>query len=368
MSLNAFCFNNDHFFHRVHLLSIEKKIRFLRGIGGALESQSSLGAKRLVTIVTPKRRWFVEAKSAPNSSQEPKVLLSFLSRRLCVLCCKILILSSLSYSVAEFKQKVYGKPMIRMILGLIFLLTYMANAYASPLRVGMELSYPPFEMICADGSPGGISVDIAEALGRFLNREIAIQNIAYVGLIPALKSGKIDLILSSMTCTEERKKSIDFSQPYGSTGLCLLVNTQSSLMSIADANQPNRTIVVKSGTSGEVYASSHLTQAVVRVLDKEAMCVLEVVQGKADAFIYDQLSVYIQWQKNSNTTRAILTPFQKENWAFGIRKGNHDLLIQVNTFIDSFRDEGGFDLLTEKYLSKQKAAFHKLGIPFIFSH
>jgi polar amino acid transport system substrate-binding protein len=93
---------------------------------------------------------------------------------------------------------------------------------------------------------------------------------------------------------------------------------------------------------------------------------LEVIQGKADAFIYDQLSVYTNWKKNPATTRANLHPFQKEYWAFGLKKDNQELLEQINEFIKKFRKEGGFDQLAEKYLPEQKKAFKEMGVPFVF--
>ncbi|MFI5343490.1 MAG: transporter substrate-binding domain-containing protein [Chlamydiales bacterium] len=249
-----------------------------------------------------------------------------------------------------------------------FLSIWMATLGAAlqPLRIGMELNYPPFEMVCPNGQPCGISVDMGQALGLFLHREVCIENIAFSGMIPSLNSGKVDLIISSLTITEQREKAIDFSIPYAETGLCLLVSVKSDLESIKEANQIGRVIVVKLGTSGEIYAMRNLNNATVRVLDKESMCVLEVVQGKADAFIYDQLSVYTNWQKNLGTTRAILMPFQKEEWAIGIRKGNQILLDQVNRFIRQFKEEGGLDQLADKYLPEQKAAFQKLGVPFVF--
>ena len=78
------------------------------------------------------------------------------------------------------------------------------------LVVGMELQYPPFETTNAAGEPEGISVDLAYALGEYLNREVEIQNIAWSGLIPAINSKKIDVIISSMSVTEDRKESVSF--------------------------------------------------------------------------------------------------------------------------------------------------------------
>ncbi|HOV86103.1 MAG TPA: transporter substrate-binding domain-containing protein [Syntrophobacteraceae bacterium] len=234
------------------------------------------------------------------------------------------------------------------------------------LVIGMELSYPPFEMTDEKGNPAGISVELAYALAKALGKKIVVENIAFDGLIPALKTGKIDLILSSMTATEERMQSIDFSDPYLKTGLCLLVRRDSPVQSVADLDGPGRVVAVKKGTTGHAYAAGNLPRAKVLVLDKEAAAVLEVIQGKADAFIYDQMSVYRHWQRNRNATRAILTPFRQESWAIGLRKGNEELKAQINRFLREFRAKGGFDDLGDRFLREPKEEFKRQGIPFYF--
>jgi polar amino acid transport system substrate-binding protein len=234
------------------------------------------------------------------------------------------------------------------------------------LVIGMELNYPPFEMVNPQGRPAGLSVEMAEALGRFLGRPVQIENIPFDGLIPALKTGKIDLIISSMTATPEREKSIDFSEPYLRTGLCLLVNKEAAIQSVKDADQPGYAIAVKQGTTGQLYAKTHMKHARVLVLDKEDACVLEVAQGKAQAFIYDQMSVFENWQRNKDTTAAILAPFQEEYWAIGIRKQNDRLKTEVNAFLKAFRAEGGFNRLGDRYLKEQKDVFRNLDVPFQF--
>lgn len=234
------------------------------------------------------------------------------------------------------------------------------------LIVGMELAYPPFEMTDPQSRPAGVSVDLAHALGDYLHRPVVIENIPFAGLIPALKTGKIDLIISSMTATPERTKSIDFSDSYLKTGLCLLVGAKSQVKTIAEADQPGRTIVVKQGTTGQTYAVQHLKKARVLVIDKETACVLEVTQGKADAFLYDQMSTFKNWQKNADTTQAVLEPFQQESWAIGFRKGDDSLRGLVNQFISTYRAHGGFDQLGDKWLAEQKEAFRARGIPFYF--
>jgi polar amino acid transport system substrate-binding protein len=237
---------------------------------------------------------------------------------------------------------------------------------AEPLRVGMELSYPPFEMTDPQGRPAGVSVKLAAAFGAHLGRPVIIENIAFDGLIPALKTGKIDCIISSMTATPERSRSIAFSEPYLKTGLALLVGTASPVQSAADLDAPGRTIAVKKGTTGHQYASTTFKRARLLVLDKESAAVLEVVQGKADAFIYDSLSVYQNQKRHPEATRGLLRPFREETWAVGLRPGDTLLRDQVNDFLKQFRAEGGFEKLGDEFLPEEKAAFKSLGIPFYF--
>ena len=255
-------------------------------------------------------------------------------------------------------------PLLAALALTIFGSTVVAEEKGKPLIVGMELAYPPFEMTDTSGKPTGVSVDLATDLAKSLGRPVVIQNTAFDGLIPALKTGKVDLVISSMTATAERAQSIDFSEPYISTGLSLLLKKDSTAKGIADLDREGVKVAVKKGTTGHIFATNNLKKAQVLVLDKESAAVLEVSQGKADAFIYDQMSVYQNWQRNKETTQAILEPFQKESWAVGIRKGNDELKTQVNRFIKDYREKGGFEQLGERYLKEMRDEFKRLGSAF----
>lgn len=233
------------------------------------------------------------------------------------------------------------------------------------LRIGMELSNPPFEMQDKAGNPDGVSVKLAEALAKDLGRPLKIVPMTFSGLNSALKSGNLDLVLSSMTATDVRRQSIDFSNPYAITALALLVRKDSDVQSIEDLKKPGRTISAKAATTGETWAIKNLPGAKLVVFEDQTACVLEVIQGRADAFIYDQLSIYQYAQENKDTTRGLLRPFVEESWAIGIAKGNDGLRTQVNTFLDKFRAEGGFSKLGEQYLSEEKKFLEEQGIPFI---
>lgn len=237
----------------------------------------------------------------------------------------------------------------------------------NPLVVGMELAYPPFETKDSEGNPSGVSVDLAKALGEYLDRPVTIENINWDGLIPSLQTSKVDVVISSMTITDERKKVVDFTEPYAHSYLALLVNNHSDVNAIQDLDHKDKVVAVKKGTTGYIYANKYLTKATINAFSSENVCVTEVIQEKADAFIYDQLTIYRQNQLNKETTEAILIPFQEsENWGMAVKKGNTELLDKINEFIKGFKSEGGFDDLTDKYMEEEKETFDQLDFPWFF--
>lgn len=241
------------------------------------------------------------------------------------------------------------------------------NSEEETLVVAMELAYPPFETKDDDGNPSGISVDLAYALGEYLGMDVEIENTAWDGLIPSLQTGKADIIISSMTITEERSETILFSDPYANSMLGILLNIESDVTEASDLNSPDMTIAVKTGSTGEIYARANLADATIIALSDESACVTEVSQGKADAFLYDQLTIYRNQQANPETTKAIFIPFQDaEQWGIGIALDNEELKTEIDAFLEEFTASGGFDDLTDKYLSEEKAAFDELGFTWFF--
>ena len=219
--------------------------------------------------------------------------------------------------------------------------------------VAMELQYPPFETIDSSGNPSGISVEIASDLADNLNKKLVVRNTSWVGLIPTLQNDNADLILSSMSITEDREKAVDFSLPYAKSWLALLLNKQTKAENFNDLNSPEYTVVVKSGTVGANLASEKLPNAKVKSFENLENCILEVAQGKADVFIYDPLTIYENYKKYKETTKMNLQPIEGtlQYWAIAVKKGNGRLLNEVNKFLLECKREGKFKKISDKYLS-----------------
>ena len=241
-----------------------------------------------------------------------------------------------------------------------------AKHWPEALVIGSDATYPPFEFTDDKGQLTGVSIELGTAIAKDLGIPVEFKNIAFDGLVPALQTGSIDIIISSMTDTEERRKSLDFSDPYASTAICLLVPKNAPTKSVEDLKQGKRRIVTKIATTGEHWARTNLPNAEVVAFDTDSACVLEVAKGSADAWIYDQVSVMNWNQQHPDTTRAILAPIRAEYWAIAMRHGQDDLKSKINAFLKKFRSEGHFDTLATKYLAKERDLMKSQGIPFLF--
>jgi polar amino acid transport system substrate-binding protein len=144
------------------------------------------------------------------------------------------------------------------------------------------------------------------------------------------------------------------------------VRKDSPIQSIADVKPGEHKLAVKLATTGHQWARQEIPEVDLITLDEAAACVLEVLQGKVDAYIYDQISIYQFWKKYEDETRPILNPIREETWAIGMRQGEEEFHGRVNAFLKQYRESGRFDELADQYMAEQKAAFEEMGVPFIF--
>ena len=217
--------------------------------------------------------------------------------------------------------------------------------------VGMEVKFFPFEYANEKGEPMGFDVDIARLAATELGVELEIKDMEFSGLIPALQGGKIDMIISGMTRTLTRSKAVTFTQPYFETGLCVLLSKKraENVQDVKELNASDRIIAVKLGTTGDLITGKLFPNAQVNRYKEETACVREVVTGRADAFIYDQLSISKHHKENSDSTRAILKPFTYEPFAIAIRKGDSDFLGWLNLYLETIKSDGRYKELYEKH-------------------
>jgi polar amino acid transport system substrate-binding protein len=223
---------------------------------------------------------------------------------------------------------------------------------AAPLRVGVEAKYPPFESINDKGEFEGFDIELARELGKSLGRPVEFKDLAWDSLIPELQAGRIELICSGMSYTEQRAESIDFSKPYAQSPMSVLLSvTRAKDVTRAEQlDDPQVHIAVQRGTTGEKKAKSAFKKALFKEFDTETDAATEVGTGRSHAFVYDYLSVERHAKRYPDTTRILEASLGSEDYCMAVKKGS-PLKATIDAFLDDAKKPGGaLGRLMDKWL------------------
>jgi len=243
---------------------------------------------------------------------------------------------------------------------LIFMLILTAgvlaacNSNSGVLKVGMDLSYPPFETVDDDGNPTGISVTLAEEFGKYLGREVEIVDVPFGSLITELNTNKIDVIIGSMSITEDRAKSVDFSDMYFNFPLVSLVNKTFYDENNVETKEDLLTIEGVRFVGPKTFAPLDIARELannpeIREVDDVSAAVLEVVTGRSDVFLMSISNAAGQHLANPDTTEILLDPVSLSPIGMAFRKDNEELVNQANAFIAGLEENGIYDILRNLY-------------------
>ena len=224
------------------------------------------------------------------------------------------------------------------------------------LLVGMEAGYQPFEMQDEKGNIVGFDVDMAYEMGKAIfgeggEKKVKLINTAWEGIIPALMTHKFDIIMSGMTVLQSRNLKINFCTPYYYIGQCLLIQRKDKdkYESYHDLNKKGIIVTSKLGVTGAFTAEKLLPNATLRLFKMEGEGALQVANGLADGFIYDEPQVRVFAAMYRDKTVGIYEPLTYEPLAWAIRKGDPDFLNWLNNFLAQVRGDGRWDQLKEKW-------------------
>lgn len=220
------------------------------------------------------------------------------------------------------------------------------------LRVGMDPTYMPFEMTNKRGEIVGFEVDLLKAMAKSAGVKLEVVSTSYDGIIPALLTDKFDIIGSGMTLTQERNLRINFSEPFIVVGQTLLINKdlEGKITSYKDLNDGQYRITSKIGTTGEMVAKKLIAKAQYHGFDNEQEALMDVVNGKADAFIYDAPYNAVAVNKAGAGKLVYLDqPFTYEPLAFGLKRGDYDSLNWINNYLHQAREDGTYARIHAKW-------------------
>lgn len=246
--------------------------------------------------------------------------------------------------------------MRKTIWALALMTAGMGTAYAADLKVAIDPTYEPFTFKTADGKPAGFDVDIAEAICAELKRKCVFVEQVWDSMIPGLQARKYDIIVSSMSITEERKRVVDFSDRYYKTPSAIVVKKGTDYT--GPASLQGKKIGVLKGSTQEKWAMGELKPAGVTVVPYEAQdqVYLDINAGRLDGTVADKVEVHGGFlSKPEGKDYGYVGPDQYEPKYYGdgigipVRKGRKDLLDQINAAIKTIRANGTYDRIARKY-------------------
>ena len=219
------------------------------------------------------------------------------------------------------------------------------------LVVLMEAQFKPFTYK-EDGVLKGFDVDLARALADELGVKVRFEEREWGMLATELLQGKGDLVISGLTATPKRALTAAFSTPYFLTRTIALVGVPSAdgLTSVRQLDAPGRTVVAQGQSTGEVAARKHLPKAKLLTFPTEAACVLEVVQGRADAFVYDEWQIREHARLNPGRTRVLDETLSVEPYGIEFRRGDPETAAWLDLTLRTMRLDGRLAALFAKHL------------------
>ena len=203
------------------------------------------------------------------------------------------------------------------------------------LRVGMS-TFVPWAMKDKTGKLIGFEIDVARQLAADMGIRIEFVPTKWAGIIPALLTGKFDVIIGGMSIRPDRNLKVNFTLPYDYAGQSIVANKKiaAGFSSLADFNRPDVTIAARLGSTAADAAKKYMPAAQKKFFDDEAQVIQEVVNGRAHAAVASAPLPAFQAIKYPDQLFLPITgTFTKEPIGFAVRKGDVDTLNYFNNWI-----------------------------------
>jgi len=213
------------------------------------------------------------------------------------------------------------------------------------IYVGTNAEFAPFEYL-EDGKIVGFDIDLMAAISKEIGIEMEIKDMSFDGLLPALQSKKVDIIIAGMTATEERKKAVNFSEPYYKANQVII--TAEDAKDIANfEGLKGKKVGVILGFTGDIIASE-IDGVEVKKYNAGYASIMDLKAGKIDAVVLDGEPAK-NFVKNNEGIKITSAAGEKEEYAIAVSKEKEELLKDINTALTTLKENGTYDELLKKW-------------------
>jgi polar amino acid transport system substrate-binding protein len=216
------------------------------------------------------------------------------------------------------------------------------------IRMAMSGQYPPFNFVDENNKLTGFDVEIGQEVARRIGIKATPLTTAWDGIIAGLLANKFELICGSMAITEDRLKSIDFSDPYYRSGAQVFVKKGSTIQSPKDLE--GKKVGVTLGTTFEKWIRENISNVDVRTYKGDPDIVLEVSSGRLDAMITDKIVGALAIKDKGAPLQLAGDLLYEEKMGIAMRQNNPELKKAINSALDDMKKDGTYNKISIKWL------------------
>lgn len=220
------------------------------------------------------------------------------------------------------------------------------------ITVATDATWPPMEFINESQELVGFDIDLMNAIAEAAGFEVEFQNVAWDGIFAGLANGDYDAVISSVTITEEREETMDFSQAYLNAGQVLIVQAGGPDSVTGLGDMAGSTLGAQIGTTGAILINE--TEGVdLRSYDELGLAIEDLANGRVDGVVADTpiaANYALQNENYSDSLKIVGDPFTEELYGVAVTEGNDEVLSRINEGLDTVLNDGTIEDLRDKWL------------------
>jgi len=221
----------------------------------------------------------------------------------------------------------------------------------SKIVIATDATWPPMEMVDESKNIVGFDIDLMTAAAKAGGFEVEFKNTAWDGIFAGLDGGKYDAVMSSVTITDERKQTMDFSVPYINAGQILVVKSEvSGVATLADLK--GKTVAAQIGTTG-AFEIDKYADVKKKEYDEIGLAFADLANGRVDAVVCDTpvaAQYALQNDEYKGTLKIVGEPFTDEYYGVAVKKGNKKVLDTINKGLKKVLDAGDNKAIEDQWL------------------
>ena len=243
----------------------------------------------------------------------------------------------------NFRRTVLKTSLLALALGAAGAST--AFAQSNVLRVATDATFPPMEFV-ENGKKTGFDVELVEAVAAKMGKKVEWIDIDFKGLVPGLVAKRYEMAVSAIYITDERKKVVDFTQPYYAGGLVAMVKDGSPIAKLTDLNGKKVSVQVGTKSVGFMTENYPKVQRVEVEKNQEMFNLVDI--GRADAAVTGKPAAF-QYIRTRGGMKVLPEQLTTEEYGMAVRKDMPELTAAVNKALEQLKADGGYKAIVDKW-------------------